>query len=417
MKKAVILYCLLWSFAYSKDVTIDTLLEQLDKTSYQREIYNIKEKRDNKREEVYKKSDYNGVNVSGEVEYDEEQSAYNSVGKVKYGDFYVQGEKRKRDDSNFTYGIEKNLKNFIYSKDDSELKKLEVSKKIEKIDFYMDLEEQKIELINLYRDYREAELELKIRESALEILEKEKKILEKSYKLGNIAKVDLDSLLTSYYNIKLEIAELKRAIENYTDQFHYTFKINIKDYNLLPINTQDIDYSKYLTKVGTKDLGKSILQKKNIEENINYESYSDKIPDFSLGVERDTRYDENRVFFKISKDIFYDNLTLEDEKSSLEEKQVIISQQVRDIEKERLVIRKNILKLETAYEVKKNERVLEEQKYNIKKLENKLGKIAYMDVMESFDKALELKIQEEKAKNILAAYIYEIKIRGEEIES
>lgn len=59
--------------------------------------------------------------------------------------------------------------------------------------------------------------------------------------------------------------------------------------------------------------------------------------------------------------------------------------------------------------------MLEEQKYLIKLLENKLGKISYLEVMESFNKALELKIREEKAKNTLSAYIYEIKIRGEKI--
>ena len=104
---------------------------------------------------------------------------------------------------------------------------------------------------------------------------------------------------------------------------------------------------------------------------------------------------------------------LEVERANLKDKEIEISQKTREVLSERFKIKKNLYTLKKDYEIIKNNRELEESKYNIKKLENKMGKIGYIDVMESFDKYLDLKIQEKKLENSLNSYIYEIKVRGE----
>lgn len=320
MRKPVIFYLFLPALLFAKDVTIDYLLDKLNETSYQRKLYDLRKKRDIKNEKILKKSNYNGFDISVETDYKETDEVYDTIGKIKYGDFFIKGMKRKRDENNFIYGIEKNIKDFLYSKNDSELRQLDNTKKISEIDFKLDLEEQKIEFVKLYKDYLDTLLEIKLRQKSLDKLHHEKKILEKSYKVGNIAKVSLDSLLVTYKNIQLEIAQLKTVITNLTKQFEYQFEIKIANYNLLPINVENIDYNTYLKNIGKNKLNKSLLQKMNIEENIKFKKYSDSFPELLIGLERDTRYDKNRAFLKISKSLFCDNMELENEKIALEEK-------------------------------------------------------------------------------------------------
>lgn len=413
MKKYKFIYFLVGSLAFGQETNLDNLLKFVTETSYKKEQYEVKKDLNKKKEKVYNLDEYNGVQTSAETSYDEYDDAYNINGRVKYGNFYIEGERRKREDGNFTYGIEKSLKDLVLSQNDSNLEKLQLEKKIDEKEFFQDLEEQQVNLINLYKDYKEVELEKEIRSSALKTLSKEKLILEKSYSLGSIPKVDLDSLLYSYKNIQLEISNLNKELLTIKEQFLYEFKINISNLTLENINSNKINYKDYIDGVGEKSLEIEKLKKEIIIKNIDYMAYDKNVPDISVGAERNTEYDDNRVFLRVSKDIFYEDITLENEKSILKEKEIDILQKKRDVISERYQVEKNIYTLRKEFDVLTNERSLEESKYKIKKLENKMGKIGYIDVMESFDKYLELKIAEEKAKNNLNSYIYEIKVRGE----
>ncbi|MEG0069257.1 TolC family protein [Cetobacterium sp.] len=413
MKKGIFLFCLIVQTVFSKSVSLDNLIDELNKTSYENEIYKVKEKRDLEREKVYKLDSLNGVNVEVENEYSDEDNVYKTKGRVKYADFYIDTEKWKDDDSSYSYGVEKNIKDLIFSKSDSNLEKLRLSKKVELIEFENNLQLQKIELINLYRDYKEVQLEITIRENALKILSGEKKILQKSYEMGATSKIDLDSLVYSYKNIELEIGNLKKEIFNIRKQFFYSFKIDLKDKELEDLNASILNLDRYIAKIGERDTEKARLEKEIVEKNVKYLDYSNKMPELYLGVERDEKIDENRVYLKVSKDIFYKDLELMDEKSSLTEKEIKLSQKTLDVKSERLRYERELYSLIKNLEVTSNDRALEESKYNIKKLENQLGKIRYLDVMESFNDYLELKIKEEKSKNNLNAFVYELKIRGE----
>ncbi|WP_297406370.1 TolC family protein [uncultured Cetobacterium sp.] len=413
MRKYVLIYFLLGSLAMAKDTNLDELLNFVSETSYRKEQYKIKKDLNKEREKIYKLDEYNGVETSGETNYDEYDKSYNVSGRVKFGDFYVEGERKKREDGNFKYGIEKSLKDLILSKNDNDFEKLQIEKKIEKKEFNKELEEQQLKLIELYKNYKDVELEKVIRENALKTLYKEKIILEKSYKLGAISKVDLDSLIYSYLNINLEVKDLKRELETLNSEFLYEFKINLNGLVLSKIDTKNIDYKKYLESVGENQLKIDKLQKSLIVKNIDYLTYDKKVPEISIGAERDTKYNDNRVFLKVSKNIFYKDMGLEVERANLKDKEIEISQKTREVLSERFKIKKNLYTLKKDYEIIKNNRELEESKYNIKKLENKMGKIGYIDVMESFDKYLDLKIQEKKLENSLNSYIYEIKVRGE----
>ena len=142
-------------------------------------------------------------------------------------------------------------------------------------------------------------------------------------------------------------------------------------------------------------------------------NYNDKVPDFSLGLERDTRLDENRIVFKISKPLFYYNADLENERTSFKQQEILLNQKIEENAAEKLNIETTYANYIKEYKVLRNKADLEKNKYEIKKLEYSLGKIDYLEVMESFDDYMEYEVSQEKAKNILNSYVYEIMVRGE----
>lgn len=413
MKKYILITLLLSKLIYSQEVSLDKLLNEINKTSYENQIYNIKNNQNNFKEDYYKTGKYNGVKVDGGTEYKDKENRYTFESSVSYGDFYVQGEKVKNDENKVTYGVQKSLKDLVFSKDDSELNKLKVTRDINKIDLKQGIETQKLSLINLYKDYKDNQFELKLKQNALQTLEKEKKILEKSYQMGSIPKIDLDSLLVSYNNIRLEIDKIENILDKIIERFYYDYGLKLQGAKLTDIIPNKNDLDKYISLVGEKDLKKLNLEKEITKENIKYLKYDNKVPNISIGVERNTLNDENRVFLKFSKDIFYKDIDLSNEQSSLMEKEIIYKQRANEIIAERYKIQDNYYTLQKDYLVLKNRVDLEKSKYEIKKLENTLGKVSYTEVMEAFDNYLELEVSKEKAKNSLNAYIYQILVRSE----
>ena len=140
---------------------------------------------------------------------------------------------------------------------------------------------------------------------------------------------------------------------------HYT-----KLTDIIP-NKNDLD--KYISLVGEKDLKKLNLEKEITKENVKYLKYDNKVPNISVGVERNTLNDESRVFLKFSKDIFYKDIDLSNEQSSLMEKEVIYKQRANEIIAERYKIQDNYYTLQKDYLVLENRVDLEKSKYEIKK--------------------------------------------------
>lgn len=413
MKKYILITLLLSKLIYSQEVSLDKLLNEINKTSYENQIYNIKNNQNNFKEDYYKTGRYNGVKVDGGTEYKDKENRYTFESSVSYGDFYVQGEKVKNDENKVTYGAKRSLKDLVFSKDDNELSKLKVTRDITKIDLKQGIESQKLSLINLYKDYKDNQFELKLKQNALQTLEKEKKVLEKSYQMGSIPKIDLDSLLVSYNSIKLEIDKIEHILEKIIERFYYDYGLKLQEAKLADIAPNKNNLEKYISLVGEKDLKKLNLEKEITKENIKYLKYDNKVPEISVGVERNTLNDENRVFLKFSKDIFYKDIDLSNEESSLMEKKVTYNQRANEVIAERYKIQDNYYTLQKDYLVLENRVDLEKSKYEIKKLENTLGKVSYTEVMEAFDNYLELEVSKEKAKNSLNSYIYQIIVRSE----
>ena len=75
-------------------------------------------------------------------------------------DLYILKEQNYNSEDEAVYGIEKSLKDLIYSESKNQLKQLEYTKEIDRIDYKKNLETQKIDLLNLYKEYKNSELEI-----------------------------------------------------------------------------------------------------------------------------------------------------------------------------------------------------------------------------------------------------------------
>lgn len=408
--------------SYGKNIKLDDMLKTLEEKSYEREIFDLEQKKNLSKEKYYNLDNYNGVRGEISTDYDYEEDKIKSNGRVSYGDFYLDLSKdkinsQKNSDTDVIIGINKSLKDMFYSKSDSEIKKLEYSKKNTEYSYYDDLETKKISLINLYEEYKNNEFEIKLKTNNLTRLKSEEKILKKSYELGATPKIDLDTLQTSRNNLEIELKYLKENIKKIKNRFLYEFGIDISKDQLMDIEIPKVNISDFISNIGERKISRLGLEKEITKENIKYLKYSNKVPEVLVGVEHQERNngysDENRVFLKLSKDIFYYDINLENEKITLNQQEINIQKEKEINISKKLEVEENCNNLYKNYLVNKNKAELEKNKYEIINLKYKLGDVTYVDVMDVFDDYLNYQVAAEKAKNLFNGYIYEILVRGE----
>ena len=408
--------------SYGKNIKLDDMLKTLEEKSYEREIFDLEQKKNLSKEKYYNLDNYNGVRGEISTDYDYEEYKIKSNGRVSYGDFYLDLSKdkinsQKNSDTDVVIGVNKSLKDMFYSKSDSEIKKLEYSKKNTEYSYYDDLETKKISLINLYEEYKNNEFEIKLKTNNLTRLKSEEKILKKSYELGATPKIDLDTLQTSRNNLEIELKYLKENIKKIKNRFLYEFGIDISKDELMDIEIPKVNISDFISNIGERKISRLGLEKEITKENIKYLKYSNKVPEVLVGVEHQERNngysDENRVFLKLSKDIFYYDINLENEKITLNQQEINIQKEKEINISKKLEVEENCNNLYKNYLVNKNKAELEKNKYEIINLKYKLGDVTYVDVMDVFDDYLNYQVAAEKAKNLFNGYIYEILVRGE----
>ena len=408
--------------SYGKNIKLDDMLKTLEEKSYEREIFDLEQKKNLSKEKYYNLDNYNGVRGEISTDYDYEEDKIKSNGRVSYGDFYLDLSKdkinsQKNSDTDVVIGVNKSLKDMFYSKSDSEIKKLEYSKKNTEYSYYDDLETKKISLINLYEEYKNNEFEIKLKTNNLTRLKSEEKILKKSYELGATPKIDLDTLQTSRNNLEIELKYLKENIKKIKNRFLYEFGIDISKDDLMDIEIPKVNISDFISNIGERKISRLGLEKEITKENIKYLKYSNKVPEVLVGVEHQERNngysDENRVFLKLSKDIFYYDINLENEKITLNQQEINIQKEKEINISKKLEVEENCNNLYKNYLVNKNKAELEKNKYEIINLKYKLGDVTYVDVMDVFDDYLNYQVAAEKAKNLFNGYIYEILVRGE----
>lgn len=213
MKKILFVFLALNILSFGEEVTLDNLLDTLSKTSYKKEIYELDKKKTDTLEKFYKKDNYNGVKSSVTTTYDNKDEVYKTTGRAEFGDIYIEGRKNHEPENELIFGINKNIKDMIFSENDSNLLKNDLRKEADKYGFLKNMEEEKISLISLYRDYKDIEFEIKIKKNGLKTLKSEEKTLKKSFELGAIPKIELESLVCSRKNLEIEILTLEENLK------------------------------------------------------------------------------------------------------------------------------------------------------------------------------------------------------------
>lgn len=421
MKKETILFLMISILSFSEDLTLDTMLNNISTNSYEKNIYNIDIKKNKVNQKFYDLDNYNGITGSSKNTYLREDRTYKTSGTISYGDFYIKGLKEKSEkskESELILGINKNIKDMIYSENDKNLNNNNLDKKINKLEYLKNIETKKLSLVDLYKDYKNIEFEIIAKTNGVKTLKNEEEILKKSVELGKSPNIDLKSATINRLNLEIELKYLKKNKTKIENRFFYDFKINVAGNTLMNIPKKTDVLDKFLNNIGNKDLDILKIQKNKIKENINYLKYDNKYPDISIGLEHDfgskeESIKENRIFLEISKDLFYYDNDLENEKYNYQRKILTISEETDKRNSEILKTKEEYDNLLMEYQVNKNKANLEKNKYDIKKLEYKLGKATYLDLIDNFNDYLTYKINAEKSKNNLNAYIYKIIIRGE----
>lgn len=412
MIKRIFMFIIFSTLTYSEEISLDKLLEQLNNTFYQREIFENTKEFNITKKNTLKLREYNGIHTSYDLSHEnKENKTFESTGEVKYGNFYVKGSKSKNNDT-FGFGVEKNLKDLVYSKYDSDLKKLTYEENKDKVQYLKKLQQEKISLINLYKDIKNIESEISIKNNALKVLQEQKNIINNSYKLGKTSKIDLETSLYNHKNILMEVEYLVNQLKALKEQFFYKYNINITNFKLKKIDSYSGLDKINLKKIDQLDLKELELEENILKETIKYQKYSNKIPDITLGLEK---YDDSKIVLKFSKKLFYKDIDLIGNTNELTEKKILLNQKINDLESTKYEIQNNISEFEKEVLVLRNQQYLDEKIYNIKLLENKYGKTKYIDVIEAFDKYIKTSVSLEKEINKLNAYIYIVKVRGEDL--
>lgn len=412
MIKRIFMFIIFSTLTYSEEISLDKLLEQLNNTFYQREIFENTKEFNITKKNTLKLREYNGIHTSYDLSHEnKENKTFESTGEVKYGNFYVKGSKSKNNDT-FGFGVEKNLKDLVYSKYDSDLKKLTYEENKDIVQYLKKLQQEKISLINLYKDIKNIESEISIKNNALKVLQEQKNIINNSYKLGKTSKIDLETSLYNHKNILMEVEYLVNQLKALKEQFFYKYNINITNFKLKKIDSYSGLDKINLKKIDQLDLKELELEENILKETIKYQKYSNKIPDITLGLEK---YDDSKIVLKFSKKLFYKDIDLIGNTNELTEKKILLNQKINDLESTKYEIQNNISEFEKEVLVLRNQQYLDEKIYNIKLLENKYGKTKYIDVIEAFDKYIKTSVSLEKEINKLNAYIYIVKVRGEDL--
>jgi len=420
MKKYLLLFFCFSCSLFAKEQSLEEMLEKISKNSYEEERYKLQQENLSLKRQHIKRRDFqDGLLAS--VEYSENhrregRNDYSKKGNLQLGPFFASAyDGIEKNGDYIGVGLEKNIKDLLYSKYDSQTKQISWQERANFWSYQGSQQKKMISLIQLYRDYKNTLYELEVKEQETKKLKKEEEKLGLSYRLGSAKKVDWQAASLGLENLKFEIRSLEKQKEAYQERFLREFRISFQGDEIQDIPLLDLNMDDLMEDYGKAELEEQKAKLKIEEEELKYSIYEEKIPDISVRYEHisknRTHNDEDIFSIKVSKKLFSDHYSSNLQENEIKEQKLLLQQREEEIEVEKTLGRANYDNYRSQYQVAQNHFQLENSKYEIKKLEYELGKVDYIEVMEEFDKYLEAKISLEKARNTLAAYLYEWKIR------
>lgn len=420
MKRYLGLFFIVSLSLFGKE-NLDAMLEQISRNSYEQESHELeKENLEWKKKHIQRRDFQEGLVVSGEYQENHREKAENSYTRkatAQLGPFFVSGYHENEKNGDYTgFGVEKSVKDLFYSKYDSQKKQLSSETAAEEWKYQQNLQGKQIAFVELYRDYQNTFSEWEWNQEERKKLESEEKKLALSYQLGKTKKIDWDAVKLSYDNLGLEIQNLENRLEAYRMQFSKEFRIELSKEK-----PEEIPMLNFSVKENLEKYKQAVLEEKKEqiafqEEAVKYSSYNEKMPDMKVKYEHlsssKQRKEEDVVSLSFSQKLLSDSYDVNLEKNRLKNLKLELKETEAKIMAEQRLKEAEYETYQSKYEIAKNRYSLEQSKYEIKKLEYELGKVDYLAVMEEFDKYLEAKLESNKARNALAAYLYEMMLRS-----
>ena len=430
MKKKLVFFLLMLSInsLSQESLTIDEVLNRVEnnRESYEfKSFQNTKEATDIKIKDN-KLGDFNGVTLSStynmtENNFEYRDRKYNKTfqNKASYGLFFVNYNFVEKDKSYVSYGVEKNLKDILYSKYDSNLKINNYQQELNKISYDKNIQTKKMNLVSLYQDILNSKNELEYRKKAYDHYRVDLEKLKKSYELGASPKINLESVELEAEDSKLQIDILETKLRSLYEIGKTDYDIDFENYKLIDFIDNNESIEKLLANYMEKDIAELKLNLSVAEERKKYNNYDRYMPDLYLAYERvdrnlrgDRYYRDQDIFsVRFSKKLFstdseykLSELEVENLKNDLKEK-------IRLVDAEKIKLKAEYYELRKLASIGDKKSNIAYKKYLIKEKEYELSKVSYLDVIDEYNKYLSQEIETKKAKNALNAFVYKIKIK------
>ena len=430
MKKKLVFFLLMLSInsLSQESLTIDEVLNRVEnnRESYEfKSFQNTKEATDIKIKDN-KLGDFNGVTLSStynmtENNFEYRDRKYNKTfqNKASYGLFFVNYNFVEKDKSYVSYGVEKNLKDILYSKYDSNLKINNYQQELNKISYDKNIQTKKMNLVSLYKDILNSKNELEYRKKAYDHYRVDLEKLKKSYELGASPKINLESVELEAEDSKLQIDILETKLRSLYEIGKTDYDIDFENYKLIDFIDNNESIEKLLANYMEKDIAELKLNLSVAEERKKYNNYDRYMPDLYLAYERvdrnlrgDRYYRDQDIFsVRFSKKLFstdseykLSELEVENLKNDLKEK-------IRLVDAEKIKLKAEYYELRKLASIGDKKSNIAYKKYLIKEKEYELNKASYLDVIDEYNKYLSQEIETKKARNSLNAFVYKIKIK------
>lgn len=326
-------------------------------------------------------ADFNFLSEDFNIGY-EKNSKFNIQNTVNIGPFYHTLRYNRKDNITNEIGLSKNLRDFV------------ISKKLQSLnEFYKNKEQifdEYAHILDVYSNLIVKKYEIQQKYDLINKMNSDKKILETQYKVGQISKIEYETMLVDLISFQNKVDTLSIEIKDLLDElksFGYNESIDeIKDFEI-----KDIDYSKFLKYINSENEKEQI--RKTLNEQIKkYELF----PDINISAKYQIENKDFGIGLNFKKTFKLDGSDFTESKLGYNKN---VKLKTLDTEKEKYKLLVNTYKI-----LEKKANLISEQ-YKIDEVKYKVGKISYKNLTDSKIKENDAKIEFIKSKNNLALYI------------
>ncbi len=428
-KKLLICTIFLSIMCNAETITLDKVLNLVDKNSSEKQIYELNNKIYESQESSLFLGEFNGINLSTSYSLD---SIYNSDdydktlnAQLSFGPFFSSFNRNTKNNMNFdfiSYGIKKNLKDFFVSKNRYELEKMKLNQKLNKINFDSSFNLKKDQIIDMYNNLVILKETYNVKKEALNTITTHNSILNKLYELGKLKKIDLDTNNLELESLKNDIEKIENNMYIINKIIFSEYGINLNDFELEPIKA-DIDYFKEnLYKYNESQLKKSELELLLSENELNYSNLDSFLPDINISFVKTkpindnaknmNNYSENKFSISLQKQLFATNPSQQSSAINKEINLIKMENVKRELINEREKLKIELEEMSKKIDILSKKVDIEKNKYDIKNKEFEMNRISYVDLLKSYNEYLAAKIEKTSEEHKFNAYVYKNILRS-----